>query len=94
MRRQKEVNTSVLGSRARWFESVPERSKAKDPAPLKVISVLLTTSRPPPSKFDGQLVFPLSNGTVRSSHFANVTDETTLRAARLPPSLFRHSGDA
>jgi hypothetical protein len=36
MRRQKEVNTSVLGSRARWFESVPERTNAKDPAPLKV----------------------------------------------------------
>jgi len=36
MRRQKEVNTSVLGSRARWFQSVPERSNAKDPAPLKV----------------------------------------------------------
>jgi len=35
MRRQKEVNTSVLGSRARWFESVPERRNAKDPAPLK-----------------------------------------------------------
>jgi transposase len=29
MRRQKEVNTSVLGSRARWFESVPERSNAR-----------------------------------------------------------------
>jgi hypothetical protein len=29
MRRQKQVNTSVLGSRARWFESVPERSHAK-----------------------------------------------------------------
>src|SRR5712664_3476938 len=39
MRRQKEVNTSVLGSRARWFESVPERSHAKDPAPLKVKEV-------------------------------------------------------
>ena len=26
----------MLGSRARWFESVPERSNAKDPAPLKV----------------------------------------------------------
>jgi hypothetical protein len=39
MRRQKEVNTSVLGSRARWFESVPERSNAKDPAPLKVKEV-------------------------------------------------------
>jgi hypothetical protein len=25
MRRQKEVSTSVLGSRAGWFESVPER---------------------------------------------------------------------
>jgi len=36
MRRQKEVNTSVLGSRARWFESVPERNYARDPAPLKV----------------------------------------------------------
>ena len=30
MRRQKEVNTSVLGSRARWFEGVPERSNTKD----------------------------------------------------------------
>jgi hypothetical protein len=39
MRRQKEVNTSVLGSRTRWFESVPERSNAKDPAPLKVKEV-------------------------------------------------------
>jgi len=39
MRRQKEVSLSVLGSRARWFESVPERSKAKDPAPLKVKEV-------------------------------------------------------
>jgi Transposase DDE domain len=36
MRRQKEVSTMVLGSRSRWFESVPERSNAKDPAPLKV----------------------------------------------------------
>jgi hypothetical protein len=36
MRRQKEVSTSVLGSRARWFESVPQRSNAKDPAPLKI----------------------------------------------------------
>ena len=39
MRRQKEVSLSVLGSRARWFESVPQRSKAKDPAPLKVKEV-------------------------------------------------------
>jgi len=36
MRRQKEVSLSVLGSRARWVESVPERTNAKDPAPLKV----------------------------------------------------------
>ena len=28
--------SKVLGSRARWFESVPERSNANDPAPLKV----------------------------------------------------------
>jgi len=39
MRRQKEVSLSVLGSRARWFESVPQRSKAKDLAPLKVKEV-------------------------------------------------------
>jgi hypothetical protein len=26
MRRQKEISLSVLGSRARWFESIPERS--------------------------------------------------------------------
>jgi len=45
MRRQKEVNTSVLGSRARWFESVPERSNAKDPAPLKVKEVWVTERR-------------------------------------------------
>jgi len=36
MRPQKEVRLSVLGSRGAWFESVPERSKAKDPAPLKI----------------------------------------------------------
>src|SRR6266436_7450198 len=45
MRRQKEVNTSVLGSRARWFESVPERSHAKDPAPLKVKEVWVKNRR-------------------------------------------------
>jgi len=45
MRRQKEVNTSVLGSRARWFESVPERSHAKDPAPLKVKEVWVKERR-------------------------------------------------
>jgi hypothetical protein len=43
MRRQKEVNTSVLGSRARWFESVPERSNSEDPAPLKVLNPLIST---------------------------------------------------
>src|SRR6266436_7247465 len=45
MRRQKEVNTSVLGSRARWFESVPERRNAKDPAPLKVKEVWVQERR-------------------------------------------------
>jgi len=45
MRRQKEVNTSVLGSRACWFESVPERSNAKDPAPLKVKEVWVKERR-------------------------------------------------
>jgi len=45
MRRQKEVNTSVLGSRAPWFESVPERSHAKDPAPLKVKEVWVKERR-------------------------------------------------
>jgi len=45
MRRQKEVNTSVLGSHARWFESVPERSTAKDPAPLKVKEVWVKERR-------------------------------------------------
>ena len=45
MRRQKEVNTSVLGSRARWFESVPERNNAKDPAPLKVKEVWVKERR-------------------------------------------------
>jgi len=45
MRRQKEVSLSVLGSRARWFESVPERSKAKDSAPLKVKEVWVEDRR-------------------------------------------------
>ena len=45
MRRQKEVNSSVLGSRARWFESVPERTNAKDPAPLKVKEVWVKERR-------------------------------------------------
>jgi transposase len=45
MRRQKEVNTSVLGSHARWFESVPQRTNAKDPAPLKVKEVWVKERR-------------------------------------------------
>jgi Transposase DDE domain len=45
MRRQKEVSLSVLGSRARWFESVPERSNAKDPAPLKIKEVRVEDRR-------------------------------------------------
>jgi transposase len=45
MRRQKEVSLSVLGSRARWFESVPERTNAKDPAPLKVKEVWVKERR-------------------------------------------------
>ena len=39
MRRQKEVNLSVLRSRKQWLESVPERRHAKDPAPLKIKEV-------------------------------------------------------
>ena len=45
MRRQKEVSLSVLGSRRAWFESVPERSKAKDPAPLKIKEVWVEDRR-------------------------------------------------
>lgn len=45
MRRQKEVNLSVLGSENPWFESVPERSNAKDPAPLKVKEVWVDNRR-------------------------------------------------
>ena len=45
MRRQKEVSMSVLGSRARWFESVPGRSKAKEPAPLKIKEVWVEDRR-------------------------------------------------
>ena len=43
--REQEVSISVLGSRARWFESVPERSHAKDPAPLKVKEVWVKERR-------------------------------------------------
>lgn len=45
MRRQKEVSLSVLGSRGRWFESVPERTNAKDPAPLKLKEVWVKERR-------------------------------------------------
>src|SRR3954454_20957780 len=45
MRRQKEVSLTVLGHRGRWFESVPERTKPKDPAPLKFKEVWVETRR-------------------------------------------------
>jgi hypothetical protein len=45
MRRQKEVNLAVLESREPWFESVPERSNAKDPSPLKVKDVWVENRR-------------------------------------------------
>jgi len=45
MRRQKEVSLSVLGSRRAWFESVPARTKAKDPAPLKIKEVWVEDRR-------------------------------------------------
>jgi len=45
MRRQKEVSLSVLGSRKRWFESVPERRNAKDPSPLKIKEVWVEDRR-------------------------------------------------
>jgi hypothetical protein len=45
MRRQKEVNLSVLGSRKKWLESVPERSNAKDPAPFKIKEVWVENRR-------------------------------------------------
>jgi transposase len=45
MRRQKEVNLSVLGSRKQWMESVPERSNVKDPAPLKIKEVWVENRR-------------------------------------------------
>jgi hypothetical protein len=45
MRRQKEVNLTVLGHRGRWVESVPERSKPNDPAPLKFKEVWVENRR-------------------------------------------------
>src|ERR1700692_1982274 len=45
MRRQKEVNLSVLGSKNPWFERGPESSNAKDPAPLKIKEVWVENRR-------------------------------------------------
>src|ERR1700726_5001781 len=45
MRRQKEVNLSVLRSRKQWLEIVPERNNAKDPAPLKIKEVWVEDRR-------------------------------------------------
>src|SRR5882757_4454964 len=45
MGRQNDVNLSVLGSQNPWFESVPERSNAKDPAPLKIKEVRVENRR-------------------------------------------------
>ena len=45
MRRQKEVNLSVLRSRKQWLEIVPERSNAKDPALLKIKEVWVENRR-------------------------------------------------
>jgi transposase len=45
MRRQKEVNLSVLRSRKQWLEIVPERSNAQDPAPLKIKEVWVENRR-------------------------------------------------
>ena len=45
MRRQKEVSLEVLGRRGPWFESVPERQKPKDPAPLKLKEVCVVDRR-------------------------------------------------
>jgi transposase len=45
MRRQKEVNTDVIGHRGHWFESVPERTNPKDPAPLKLKEVWVDKRR-------------------------------------------------
>jgi hypothetical protein len=39
MRRQKEVSDQVLTTRGAWLEVYPERSRRKDPAPLKVREV-------------------------------------------------------
>ena len=45
MRRQKEVNLSVLRSRKQWLEIVPERRHAQDPAPLKIKEVWVENRR-------------------------------------------------
>jgi hypothetical protein len=45
VRCHEEVNLSVLASRKQWLESVPERSNAKDPAPLKIKEVWVENRR-------------------------------------------------
>jgi Transposase DDE domain len=45
MRRQKEVSLAVLGQAGRWLESVPERQRPKDPAPLKIKEVWVEDRR-------------------------------------------------
>src|SRR4030081_3970322 len=43
MRRQKEVSLTVLSHRGRWHDSVSERKKSTDPAPLKFKEVWVET---------------------------------------------------
>ena len=45
MRRQKEVSEQVLNSRGAWQEVRPERTRSKDPAPLKVREVTIQDRR-------------------------------------------------
>jgi transposase len=45
MRRQKEVNEQVLGRAGAYREVTPERSRSKDPAPLKVKEVWVEDRR-------------------------------------------------
>ena len=45
MRRQKEVSEEVLTKRGSWQEVYPERTKSKDPAPLKVREVRIADRR-------------------------------------------------
>ena len=45
MRRQKEVNEQALGRAGAYREVTPERSRSKDPAPLKVKEVWVEDRR-------------------------------------------------